>query len=894
MILSAFFLSGAAALGLELIWLRLLGLVFGSESVGVLGVLAGFFGGLTIGAYVAHGKLGRARAPILVYAASELVIAVYALASPLLFIETGGWLPRLISPVIGDNNSLLALAIDTTLGGLLLMPATTCMGVTMPAVIEAWRRMRTTAANHQTVGLLYAVNTLGATVGIAATTYWLLPAMGVRLAAAVLASSSLAAALLAFGWYVSVRGVSFHSAASARPGKAQGAARQDADRAILLLLTFTGVAGVGLEVVGTYVLAELFQNTVFTFANILAVYLVGTALGGWLYTRQAFRWISAGRDAANGVLLGALGISTVLSGYVFGYMPYLVQRLAPAGAGHAHQIAAELSAAVLVLLLPTTCMGATFSHLLSFFTEPGVGRAYALNTCGAALAPFLFGLLLIPRLGPTTAFYCVAALYGGLFIFDHIAHRRRERRMAVVLMAAAGIVALTAPSLVLVRFPPGFVVVAQTAGAHGVVSVTEPVGTANAARLRVLQVNQHFIMGGAEGFIEKRMGHLPLLFHKRPSRVLYLGVGTGTTAGAAVETGIEQITAVELVPEIVRLLPWFAGQNAELYLDSHVRLRISDARRFLRATQSTYDVIVADLYHPSRDGAGFLYTREHFLAARSRLAAGGLFVQWLALHQLSPRDLQTIVRTFVDVFPDAHGMLANYTGDAAAFGLFGWRDGQPSVPVRLMRERLAPSTAPGRIFDGLPDVLGAYMADADGLRRFAGAGPLNTDLTQRILFDAAANPDVQSDPRRRWRAFASVFPYRRSLPNGLVVDSSAAEMAGLRREVDPFATAVTHFLKGEVLRLGSDDGGGEEQAIDEYLAAYSASPGFGEGQLIEQCLGRPQSAYEIISRMAAIRPDRADLGALEKRLDGVRDDSEVRMILLEFWRGEPQRSGSAQ
>jgi hypothetical protein len=147
-----------------------------------------------------------------------------------------------------------------------------------------------------------------------------------------------------------------------------------------------------------------------------------------------------------------LAISTVLSGHVLAYVAFLVGHIAPAGSGHAAQVAAEIAATTLGLLLPTIWMGALFSHLLGSFTPSGVGRAYALNTLGAAIAPFIFGLVLIPSFGPTVAFHSVTALYLALFALDSLVGRRPERSGLAVL-AACVVLMFTAPSLVLIRFP---------------------------------------------------------------------------------------------------------------------------------------------------------------------------------------------------------------------------------------------------------------------------------------------------------------------------------------------------------------------------------------------------------------------------------------------------------
>ena len=71
------------------------------------------------------------------------------------------------------------------------------------------------------------------------------------------------------------------------------------------------------------------------------------------------------------------------------------------GQGMAGAIGGELCTAAVVLLLPTILMGMTFSHLAqgACGKEGGLGRALSINTVGAAIAPFLFGVVLLPTAG---------------------------------------------------------------------------------------------------------------------------------------------------------------------------------------------------------------------------------------------------------------------------------------------------------------------------------------------------------------------------------------------------------------------------------------------------------------------------------------------------------------
>ena len=94
------------------------------------------------------------------------------------------------------------------------------------------------------------------------------------------------------------------------------------------------------------------------------------------------------------------------------------------------------------------------------------------------------------------------------------------------------------------------------------------------------------------------------MFNPEAHRALFLGLGPGITLGGASQFQGIQFDAVELVPEIVDLLGEFATANHDVAHRPNIRLHIADARRFVGRTKDKYDVIVADVFHPSQDGAG--------------------------------------------------------------------------------------------------------------------------------------------------------------------------------------------------------------------------------------------------------------------------------------------------
>jgi spermidine synthase len=245
-------------------------------------------------------------------------------------------------------------------------------------------------------------------------------------------------------------------------------------------------------------------------------------------------------------------------------------------------------------------------------------------------------------------------------------------------------------------------------------------------------------MGGTRSIrSDWRQAHLPLLLHPDPRRALFLGVGTGATLAGAAALPRVAATGVELTPEVAALLPWFAERGAPL-----PPVLVADARRFVAAPTGLHDVVVADLFHPALDGTGALYTVEHFAAVRGRLAAGGVFCQWLPLYQLDLPSLQAIIRAFLDVYPEASAWLAHFSLQTPMLALCGGRGPVGLDPVALAARLDDPAARAALQRTGLLaplDVLGLYAGGAGTLRAFAGAGPRNTDDRPVVALDAGRN-----------------------------------------------------------------------------------------------------------------------------------------------------------
>jgi spermidine synthase len=394
---------------------------------------------------------------------------------------------------------------------------------------------------------------------------------------------------------------------------------------------------------------------------------------------------------------------------------------------------------VLAFGLPTIAMGAVFSHLSRAASDAGLGfgRALGVNTLAAAAAPAVCGVVALPALGPKAALLLVAAGYLAV-----AARRAWTSPSAWIPALAALALAVFAPPLRVVDVPDGGRVVRYQDGAMAAVSVVE-----DAAGVATLRIDNRQQEGSsATRRVDARLAWLPLVLHPAPRRALFLGLGTGATASSAAEDPALEVDAVELLPEVIAASAHFAPAGAP-----RLHVVAADARRYVRASDRHYDVIVADNFHPARSGSAALYTIEHFDAVRQRLAPGGVFCQWLPVHQLDLATLRSIVRSFVAVYPTSWAMIASNSLDTPVLGLVA-RAGPQRFDLAAVRERLSRLAATDRLAGlGLEDelaVLGGMAAGPAALARFASGAPPNTDDHPIVAYTAPRATYAPASPPR--------------------------------------------------------------------------------------------------------------------------------------------------
>lgn len=703
--------SGFAGLGYELVWTRQFALILGTEMQAVLGAVAGFFGGLALGALLLDRPLRAARRPARAYATLEAVIGLWGLACVWLLPQAGHRLVEMLGP---EPPGLLLWGVSFALPFVLLLPATFAMGGTLTAL----ERLVAAATDGKRLAAgVYGANTAGAVAGALASAYILMPRFGLARTLALLAAVNIACAAMALAlpaW---------------TPARQEGAARKPLAAPLRLTLFATGLLGIAFEVLTIRLAAQVLQDTVYTFAALLAVYLAGTAIGGLVWQKFVSRGGSPGTQAL-GWLAAGVAATCLGSAALTGLLPSATETAT------AHGASADLVAAVLLFLPPSAAMGALFGFLAQQARDRcgSLGQAVGLNALGGCAAPAFASLVLIPSFGTLAALRLV-----GLGYAVFLPWRRAAWRPALLVFVPAALV-FAMPTPQLVRVPRGGTVLALREGPMVTAAVVR-----DAANIRYLDINGHFRMGGTSSRrSDYRQAALPLLMHPAPKSVLFLGLGTGATMVGATHVPGIAVRGIDLSREVVDLLPEFVASE-DL---AGARVSVADARRFVAAEPARYDVVVADLFHPALDGSGALYTREHFSAVRARLAPGGVFCQWLPLYQLDAPSLKAIIRSFLAVYPDATAWLNHYSVRTPMLALVGGARGQGSsalADARLTNPAMIGLLQPLGLVKPL-DLLGQFVAGPRSLADFAGLGPLNTDDLPFVTFDAERNVKALAAP----------------------------------------------------------------------------------------------------------------------------------------------------
>ncbi len=673
-------LSGIASLTYQVVWVRLLGLSMGSTSASISTVLAAFFMGLALGSYLAE-RITRNRInDLTVYIYLELIIGVSGLILLPILLNLDAVMAAM--PLLASS---ISLKFSITM--LLLCIPTICMGATFPVMASILIR------RHDEVGLrmsqLYSLNTAGAVFGAALAGFVFVPNWG--LDGAVYIAFVINAFIVVMGLYLNRRLALPPLEASERVAsdpKTVSLAEEAPFRIRALIVLFaTGFVAIAAEVGWTKYLSIFTGTTIYGFAAILSVFLIGIAAGSWAVKshlqnlRRPELWMAGG--------LVALGLSLLMTRAGLSMVPPIYQAVNHLPADVAVKHAVKYVVVFLLIFPPTFIFGALFPLNLKLYcgnlrgVRARIGKAYAVNTVASIFGSLAAGFWIIPQYGTdilltavafmilVTPFLFVPVIAGRLpkaaiplsallavsssWAFPHIDYERMIASVPYDYDARKG---KTPTYLFLQEGKAGVISMVTYNGEH--------------VKLQNNGLNESFIDLNNEYNVllaETLLGLLPYFLHEDPKNAFVVGFGGGTTTRAFTYTeNIQSIKVVELEPAVVEAGRAIVEGEIPALADPRVTLEFNDARNTLLTHGDTYDIIVSQPSHPWLARASNVFTREFFQLVKSRLNDGGIFGQWVNLFNMDATTLRSIFKAFYEVYPYGVSFADLDSGDFLLFG----------------------------------------------------------------------------------------------------------------------------------------------------------------------------------------------------------------------------------
>ena len=826
-----FLCSGAAGLLYEVVWSKQLAYLLGGSLQSVATVVAAFLGGLALGARLLGGPLASRPALARVYALLELGVAVLGVAMLPLLRSLDGPVGQLYRAFGGESAPFAVARVALLL--VLLVPPAALMGATLPVLVA---RVERGALGAGLAGL-YAINTLGAVLGSALGGFFLLPTLGLTATTFVAAGLNVFAALVAWSSPADARetgpAISHtreHIAALLAPG---------ARTVFALLFALSGFTALLLQLAWVRLFGLVLGSSVYSFSSVLGIYLLGLALGSALISPLLAR----GGAAPCWFALIQLGIAlcAVTGIHAYGGLPRAMLDLGErTGSSWAGLLVGEAALVAPIILVPCVLLGAAFPLATRLLQRgaagPTTGAAYAVNTLGTIAGSLATGFFLLPALGVQG----VVLLASGLAVLAGIvalllpgATRpgAMPRAVAVVLGAAAVLMGFAAPRwdpllMSLGTYRPfsaqNLLRQARSAGEtgdptrklaasqrvlyyHDGINASVLVVTNQEQSKLWMRVGGKVDAGTGDMLTQVLLGLIPAAMADSGARTLVVGHGSGVTAAAALAAGVGATDIVELEPAVVAGSRFFHEPNEDPLNDPRVTLHMEDARTQLAHGKGDYGVVISEPSNPWIAGVNNLFTVDFYKRVRMRLRPDGVFCQWLQLYELSPRTFQSLLASFLEVFPDAHLFTLPGATDALLVAappgrtLSLARLQAPGIRFQLERARL---TSPEQI-------AAFYVASGAALRELAAGGELNTDERPFVEYQAPR------DMIEVGRAYGSHHPGVTNRFALTVVPPLGGPLAGWPREA---------VLEWRARRLLASADAHEAQAVMTELRLAGALP----------------------------------------------------------------------
>lgn len=705
MIVASFILSGISALIYEIIWSRMLGLVFGASIYGQSITLALYMGGLSIGSKIIADCVHKYNNPAILYGYLELITAIFGFCSIFL-------LPVL--EYFEINNVYLDLIIKIIICAIFILPPTIAMGGTFSVLFKTLALINPNQFKPiKTISNLYTVNTIGALIGIAISNYFLIPEIGMNKSLIIAGIFNVTIFILFFIFYKNfnflkltnennnkietphglLRGMNVRKIASRLcllPNLTtifgECDLRIQINKKVLIALGISGFITMLYEISWARALYFSFGSSTFTFSLIIFAFIFGLSLGSfWVRNldlldnnkKTIFYWDLQSKTIFGASVFIFLALRfPLISDDIFKYCNGVFWKI--------HLI--EIIISILIISPAAFFIGGTFPILIGMLSKDNnnyeklVGIAYSVNTLGSIIGSIITGFVLIPIFGPFEIIYIAVGLHlfcifltNNNFIKKYLFNNFLIIFLSIIFLMVqfgnyktidlfTGFYANVYNNTEII-YPKFFKSTNLNLNTNFKNSKPELIFSKHGAICSVAVIENNFntrlvINGKTDASVgnfsnsdmptQSMLAILPLLY-SNPVNGLVIGFGSGVTSGI-LSKYTKNLDCIEIEKSVIDASKYFKNYNFDVVNKKNVNIKICDARKYIRKYIGKYDFISAEPSNIWVSGVAHLFTKEYFRDCYNILNNNGVMVQWLHIYKISLNDFKIAIKTFSTIF----------------------------------------------------------------------------------------------------------------------------------------------------------------------------------------------------------------------------------------------------
>lgn len=606
-----FLVSGMPALLYQIVWQRVLFLMYGVNAESVAVIVSVFMLGLGLGSLL--GGWLSAKFPdrgVLLFSLCELTVAGFGFASLRVLHWSAGFTSGASLPVV----ILCSFA--------LLLAPTMLMGATLPLLVE--HLVRRIAGVGTSVARLYFVNTLGSAIACYLCATHLMRGFGQAGSVKIAACLNIFVGASAFLYAQIARKSDAKVTVSDSAPREMKSGSELSLRAAVVLAGLSGFLALGFEIAWYRIFAMASADRAPAFALLLSTYLAGIAAGSYLSERFT-------AQAQPATVLRVIAVLMLLAGASSMYLaPFVAWTIDHNFPFLTTAPAFFLTASLIGSVFPLLCQVSVASDEQA---GRGVSFIYLSNIIGSVAGSLGIGFVLMQHFGLreiSSQLAIATALCGTLLLFFNT-RRFRVPPVWALLLAAAAFTAIPYSSGlykgVYERYTFGIHRQADIPFAHvlenrnGVIAVTQ-----NGAVFGGGVYDGYFNTDPNNDVNTVLRVYAVSFFHPNPARVLMIGLASGSWGQIlANHPQVQDLDVVEINPGYLQLIPQYPEVRS-LLSNPKVHIYVDDGRRWLLAHPGAkYDLIVANTTYNWRNHATGLLSTEYLKLIQSHLGHGGVY-----------------------------------------------------------------------------------------------------------------------------------------------------------------------------------------------------------------------------------------------------------------------------